>query len=73
MLMAAASDPGTTAYTLTAILASSVIVLGGLAALVRVIWKTANLMRDSANAVKSLTEHVDKLTLRVNELERKTK
>jgi len=41
-----AADPGTatgtgTAATIFAILASAVIVLGGLAALVRAIWKTA--------------------------------
>ena len=42
----AASNPSP-AYTVTAILAASVVILGGLAALVRAIWKTANILKRS--------------------------
>lgn len=46
-------------YTVVAILASAVIVLGGLAALVRAIWKVSNIMRDNTQAVQTLTGRFD--------------
>ena len=75
----AASSPSP-AYTVTAILAASVVILGGLAALVRAIWKTANILRDNTQATQNLTARFDdmassvdgrfdKLSERVHELE----
>jgi hypothetical protein len=69
------------AATIFAILASAVIVLGGLAALVRAIWKTATTLRDNTQATTKLTERLeeytkavdgrfDKLSERVRALER---
>lgn len=58
-----AQDPTATgsgaAATIFAILASAVIVLGGLAALVRAIWKTATTLRDNTTATQKLTERMD--------------
>jgi hypothetical protein len=51
-----------TAATIFAILASAVIVLGGLAALVRAIWKTATTLRDNTQATKELTEKLEEYT-----------
>lgn len=48
--------------TIFAILASAVIVLGGLGALVRAIWKTANTLRDNTNATRALTERLEEYT-----------
>lgn len=60
-------DPGTSqASTIFAILASAVIVLGGLAALVRAIWKTANILRDNTTATRDLTGRMDELTTSVD-------
>jgi hypothetical protein len=56
------TEPGTTASsaaTVFAILASAVIVLGGLAALVRAIWKTATTLRDNTLATQKLTEKLE--------------
>lgn len=55
-----------TAATVFAILASAVIVLGGLAALVRAIWKTATMLRDNTSAVRGLTERMDGLARSVD-------
>ena len=54
------------AATIFAILASAVIVLGGLAALVRAIWKTATTLRDNTTATTKLTDQMDKLADSVN-------
>ena len=73
-----------TAATIFAILASAVIVLGGLAALVRAIWKTATTLRDNTTATRELTEKLEeytkatdgrfeKLAQRVTQLERAAK
>jgi hypothetical protein len=73
-----------TAATIFAILASAVIVLGGLAALVRAIWRTATTLRDNTTATKALTDRldglaqsvdgrIDRLAERVTELEKVTK
>jgi hypothetical protein len=84
-LLAAPDAPGTgTAATIFAILASAVIVLGGLAALVRAIWKTATTLRDNTSATKALTERldglaqsvdgrIDRLAERISELEKAAK
>lgn len=60
-----ASGTGTAA-TIFAILASAVIVLGGLAALIRAIWKTATMLRDNTTATKALTERLDGLAQSVD-------
>ena len=69
----AASSGINTAETIFAILASAIVVLGGIGALVRVIWKTANLLRDTAETTKTTTQHLDILTHRVDELEKRIK
>lgn len=68
-LLAAPEPPGAgagTAATIFAILASAVIVLGGLAALVRAIWKTATTLRDNTTATKALTDRLDGLAQSVD-------
>ena len=55
-----------TAATIFAILASAVIVLGGLAALVRAIWKTATTLRDNTSATQKLTQQLEGLTQSVD-------
>jgi predicted PurR-regulated permease PerM len=86
-LITAPDTPGAgtaTAATIFAILASAVIVLGGLAALVRAIWKTATTLRDNTTATQKLTERldglaqsvdgrIDRLAERVTDLERAAK
>ena len=67
----AATEPGVnagtgTAATIFAILASAVIVLGGLAALVRAIWKTATTLRDNTSATQALTSRLDGLAQSVD-------
>jgi hypothetical protein len=62
MLMASGPDSSNTAYTFTAILAACVVVLAGIGGLIRVIWKTANIMRDMTIAVKDLTRRFDDLS-----------
>jgi len=56
----------TGAGAVTAILASAVIVLGGLAALVRAIWNIAQTLRDNTKATRSLTDNLDKLTASID-------
>ena len=51
-----------TASTVFAILASAVVVFGGLAALVRAIWKTATTLRDNTLATRQLTERLEEYT-----------
>lgn len=83
LLAADAPSAGSTgtAATIFAILASAVIVLGGLAALVRAIWKTATTLRDNTSATQKLTRQleglaqsvdgrIDSLAERVGKLER---
>ncbi len=78
-----ASGTGTAA-TIFAILASAVIVLGGLAALVRAIWETATTLRDNTSATKVLTQkleglaqsvdgRIDRLAERLDKLEARQK
>lgn len=68
VLLAAAPGPASAAgaATIFAILASAVIVLGGLAALVRAIWKTATIMRDNTTATLQLTRRMDDLVTSVD-------
>jgi hypothetical protein len=65
-----------------AILASAVIVLGGLVAVVRAIWRIAQTLRDNTIATQALTENFGRMTVsidgrfdslaaRVSELERR--
>ncbi len=49
-----------------AILASAVIVLGGLVALVRSIWNIAQTLRDNTVATKQLSSNLDKLTASID-------
>jgi hypothetical protein len=48
------------------ILAGAVIVLGGLAALVRAIWGIAQTLRDNTKATKSLTDKLQELTVSID-------
>lgn len=48
--------------TIVAILAGAVIVIGGIVALVRAIWKVAQTMRDNTVAVRVLTERLQEYT-----------
>ncbi len=57
--------------TVFAILAAAIVILGGLAALIRAIWHTANILRDNTLATQSLTRRIDDLLHRVENLERK--
>ena len=54
------------AFLVTAVLSASVVVLGGLFGLIRVIWRTANVMRDMTIAVKDLTKRFDDTTISVD-------
>lgn len=49
-----------------AILASAVIVLGGLVALVRAIWNIAQNLRDNTKATQALSGNLDKLTASID-------
>lgn len=81
MILATAASTGpATAYTIFAILAAAVVVLGGLVALVRSIWRVAITMRDNTTATEDLTEKLnefikvvdgrfEKLDVRVSSLE----
>lgn len=51
-----------TANTVFAILASTVVVLGGIVALVRVIWRVSNMLRDATVAIGKLTAQLNDLT-----------
>jgi hypothetical protein len=51
----------TGATTAVTILASAVIVLGGLVGLVRAIWRIAQTLRDNTAATKTLTDHLEHL------------
>jgi hypothetical protein len=53
---------GNTAATVVAILASAVVVLGGIAALVRAIWRTATTLRENTLATRTLTAKFDEHT-----------
>lgn len=56
----------TGAGAVSAILASAVIVLGGLVALVRAIWRIAQTMRDNTQATKALTDKLNTLTASID-------
>lgn len=82
MLAESASTIGT-ANTVFAILASAVVVLGGIIALVRVIWRVSNMLRDATIAIGKLTAQLtdltgdidarlDRISERVHDLEAKT-
>lgn len=43
------------------ILAGAVVVLGGLGALIRAIWRVANVLRDNTTAIHELTKRFDDL------------
>jgi predicted PurR-regulated permease PerM len=55
-----------TVATVIAILASAVIVLGGLVALVRAIWRIAQNLRDNTKATQDLTGKMDHLTTSID-------
>lgn len=55
-----------TASTVFAILASAVVVLGGIAALIRAIWKTAVTLRDNTTATRELSGRMDENTKTVD-------
>lgn len=52
--------------TFFAILAAVVVVGGGLAALVRAIWRVSTMLRDNTLAVRSLTTRLDELATSVD-------
>lgn len=52
--------------TVVAILASAVIVLGGLAALVRAAWKIAQTIRDNTRATRDMTGKLDHLSASID-------
>ena len=54
------------AATVAAILASAVVVLGGLIALVRAIWKIAQNLRDNTMATQALTGKLRELTVSID-------
>lgn len=56
----------TTTATAFTILASAVIVLTGLAALVRAIWKIAQTLRDNTTATKTLTGQLEYLAASID-------
>lgn len=56
----------TSAGAVFAVLASAVIVLSGLVALVRAIWKIAQTLRDNTIATRNLTGNLDKLTASID-------
>ena len=55
-----------TAGTVLAILASAVIVLGGLTAVTRAIWKVAQDLRDNKNATNANTDALQKLATQMD-------
>lgn len=66
-LAAASSGNGiNSAYLITAILAAIVVIVAGIGGLIRVIWKTANVMRDLMVSVKDLTRRFDDLIINVD-------
>lgn len=68
MLMADSSNSGglNGAYLVTAILAAVVVITAGIGGLIRVIWKSANIMRDLMVSVKDLTKRFDDLIVNVD-------
>ena len=52
--------------TFFAILAAVVVIGGGLAALVRAIWRVSTMLRDNTLAVRSLTGRMDELAVSVD-------
>jgi hypothetical protein len=56
----------TSASTVFAILASAVIVLGGLVGVVRAIWKIAQTLRDNTVATRNLSESFKTLSESIN-------
>jgi hypothetical protein len=63
--LASASSGGgaNEAYLITAVLAAGVVILSGLFGLIRVIWRTANIMRDMTVAVRDLTKRFDAMVV----------
>lgn len=55
-----------TVAAVVAILASAVIVLGGLVALVRAIWRIAQNLRDNTKATQDLTGQLNSLTTSID-------
>jgi hypothetical protein len=65
--VAAANNSGISqAYLVTAVLAATIVVVGGLFGVIRVIWRTANIMRDMTIAVKDLTKRFDDMVISVD-------
>jgi hypothetical protein len=54
------------AATVFSILASAIIVLGGLVALVRAIWRIAQNLRDNTFATQQLTGNMQNLTISID-------
>jgi len=59
-------NQGNAAGTVIAVLASAVVVLGGIAALVRAIWRTATTLRENTLATRALTEKFEEYTKAVD-------
>ncbi|HXJ27550.1 MAG TPA: hypothetical protein VNH17_17685 [Streptosporangiaceae bacterium] len=55
-----------TAGGVFAIMASAVVVLGGLVAVCRALWKVANDIRDAKNATLANTEAINELSLKMD-------
>ena len=56
-------DPGIGGTaTVFAIVAAAVVILGGVTAMIRAIWRVAAVMRDNTIAVRNLVRHVNRLT-----------
>lgn len=68
MLIASGPTGGgiNTAYLVTAILAAVVVIVAGIGGLIRVIWKSANIMRDLMVSVKDLTRRFDDMIISVD-------
>ena len=65
-LTAASTGTVNSAYLITAILAATAVFIGGLAAVVRVIWRTANILRDNTLATQRLTSRFDDMAASVD-------
>lgn len=66
-LAADPSSPGSGQFSaFLAILVGIVVVGGGLAALVRAIWRVSTMLRDNTLAVRSLTLRLDELAVSVD-------
>jgi len=63
-----AAATGSQISTIIAILAGAVIVLGGLVALVKAIWKISTVLRDNIHATEKLASKTDELATKMETL-----